>query len=130
MTPTTTHEMMEQLDAQGAYDELIQHWDSIEKKAFPTSMSYPLPLQACRTTLRFVCFLADTMDLASPAWFRAAVLLETACLQVDGGRPLKDLAIAAAFLVVLVKKEDTVAFSSYGPHLQAQILQFRRCFNS
>jgi len=121
---------MEQLEARGAHDELIQHWDSIEKKAFPTTKFRPLSLEVRRATLRFMRFLVDTMDLGPPAWFRAAVLLDAACLKVDGGLPLKDLPTAAAALVVLIKKEDTADFDSYGPHLQAQILQLHSCFNT
>jgi len=121
---------MDQLEARGAHDELVQHWDSIEKHAFPNTTSHSLPLQVRRATLRFMRFLADAMDLVPSAWFRAAVLLDVACLKVDGGLPLKDLPIAAAALVVLIKKEDTADFSTYGPHLQAQILQLHGCFNT
>jgi len=125
-----SEEMMEQLEARGAHDELIQHWGSIENKAFPTTMSRPLPLEVRGATLRFMRFLTETMDLAPSAWFRAAVLLDAACLKVEGGLPLKDLPTTAAALVVLVKKADTADFDFYGPHLQAQIMQLHSCFTT
>jgi len=129
-TTILSEEMVDQSEARGAHDELIQHWDSIEKKAFPNTMSRQLPLEVRQATLRVMRFFADTMDIAPTAWFRAAVLLDAACLKVEAGLPLEDLPTMAAALVVRVKKKDTADFESYAPHLQAQIIELHSCLNT
>lgn len=125
-----SEEMLELLEAHNAHDELIHHYENIQKKAFPPTTFHPLPVELRRATLRFMRFLADTIDLTPQAWFRAAVLLDAACLKKDGGLPIKDLPIAAAALVVLIKKEETADFNSYCFHLQEQIVQLRNYFRT